>query len=219
MGRLSTSLARLRRPPGPDPQERPDAPAIDPAAPQETSPPPRRVPLPSPGQIRRERRVLLRQREERIRDLGGLMLEMYRRDYFRQDLVVERCNELTELDERLHEMDALLAASTAGRRLGGSRCACGAPVIWGSHFCANCGRPVGEAPVVTCPGCGGALAADARFCPACGRAVEGEGNVPEAPEPRAQTTQADGSPADEAGPPAEQVPHQEPEPAADPWER
>ena len=33
-------------------------------------------------------------REERLRDLGGLMLEMYRRDQFRQDLLVDRCIEL-----------------------------------------------------------------------------------------------------------------------------
>ena len=55
--------------------------------------PPRRA-LPHPGQLRRERRALLRVREERLRDLGGLMLEMFRRDQFRQDLLVERCDEL-----------------------------------------------------------------------------------------------------------------------------
>ena len=36
--------------------------------------------------------------------------------------------------------------SVAHRREGvGHRCTCGAPIQWGSHFCANCGRPVGEA--------------------------------------------------------------------------
>ncbi|MFY9578354.1 MAG: hypothetical protein WAQ33_03445, partial [Gaiellaceae bacterium] len=86
--------------------------------------PPRR-PLPHPGLLRRERRALLRAREERLRDLGGLMLEMYRRDQFRQDLLVERCEELVVLDERLQELDTLLAAAVSSRRPApAARCAC-----------------------------------------------------------------------------------------------
>jgi Double zinc ribbon len=136
--------------------------------------PPRR-PLPHPGQLRRERRALVRVREERLRDLGGLMLEMFRRDQFRQDLLVERCDELIALDERLQELDTLLAATASARRAAPpARCACGAPVVWGSHFCANCGRPVAATPpVVACAKCGTALAAEAKFCAVCGQAVEG----------------------------------------------
>jgi hypothetical protein len=132
--------------------------------------------LPHPGQLRRERRALLRVREERLRDLGGLMLEMFRRDQFRQDLLVERCDELVALDERLQELDTLLAAAVSVRRAAPpARCACGAPIVWGSHFCANCGRPVtATPPVVTCAQCGGALAADAKFCAVCGKAVAPE---------------------------------------------
>ncbi|HMI21466.1 MAG TPA: zinc ribbon domain-containing protein [Gaiellaceae bacterium] len=134
---------------------------------------PQRRSLPHPGQLRRERRALLRVREERLRDLGGLMLEMFRRDQFRQDLLVERCDELVALDERLQELDTLLAASVSARRPApAARCACGAPLVWGSHFCANCGRPVtATPPVVACVKCGTALAADARFCAVCGEAV------------------------------------------------
>jgi hypothetical protein len=134
--------------------------------------PPRRA-LPHPGQLRKERRALLRVREERLRDLGGLMLEMFRRDQFRQDLLVERCDELIALDERLQELDTLLAASVSVRRAApAARCACGAPLVWGSHFCANCGRPAAATPpVVGCPHCGSALAADAKFCAVCGKAV------------------------------------------------
>jgi hypothetical protein len=134
--------------------------------------PPRR-PLPHPGQLRRERRALLRVREERLRDLGGLMLEMFRRDQFRQDLLVERCDELVALDERLRELDTLLAAAVSVRRAAPpARCACGAPLVWGSHFCANCGRPVeATPPVVACAACGSAVPAEAKFCAACGQAV------------------------------------------------
>ena len=137
---------------------------------------PQRRSLPHPGQLRRERRALLKVREERLRDLGGLMLEMFRRDQFRQDLLVERCDELVALDERLQELDTLLAAAVSVRRAAPSaRCACGAPIVWGSHFCANCGRPTtATPPVVACMQCGTALAADAKFCAVCGRAVEPE---------------------------------------------
>jgi Double zinc ribbon len=111
----------------------------------------------------------VRAREERIRDLGGLMLEMYRRDQFRQDLLVEQCLEIVSVEERLGEIDTLLEASISARRQGlGVRCECGAPIVWGSHFCANCGRPVGDEPVVACPSCGSALPADAKFCANCG---------------------------------------------------
>jgi hypothetical protein len=88
--------------------------------------------LPPPAQLRRDRRTLLRVREQRIRDLGGLMLEMYRRDQFRQDLVVDRCAELV----------ALLSTALSLRHRPAARCECGAPILWGSKFCASCGRAV-----------------------------------------------------------------------------
>lgn len=129
---------------------------------------PVRRPLPPTGQLRRERRALLRQREERIRDLGGLVLEMIRRDEFREDLVYEQAADLIGLEDRLHELEALLAAATSVRRAPPSaRCACGAPILWGQHFCANCGRPAGEA-IVACTNCGRALSADAKYCASCG---------------------------------------------------
>jgi hypothetical protein len=75
------------------------------------------------------------------------MLEMYRRDQFRQDLLVDRCVELGQLEERLAELDALLAAALSrGKTRPAARCECGAPIFWGSKFCAQCGRPVAEAP-------------------------------------------------------------------------
>ena len=127
---------------------------------------------PAPGTLRRERRAMVRTREERIRDLGGLMLEMYRRDQFKQDLLIEQCLEVISIEERLREIDTMLEAATTARHEGvGIRCTCGAPILWGSHFCGNCGRPVGAEPVVSCPNCGNALAADAQFCPNCGTPV------------------------------------------------
>ena len=116
--------------------------------------------------------MILKAREELLRDLGGLAMEMYRREQFREDLLSEQARDIANLEARLHELDSMLAAAAAGRRTTASRCPCGAPIIWGSHFCANCGRPVGEEPVVACSGCGHPLPADAEFCPSCGRAAE-----------------------------------------------
>lgn len=121
-----------------------------------------------PAVLKREQRTLLREREERIRDLGGLVFEMFRRDRFRVELVTERCADLTALEQRLSELDALLSAS----RRGGLRCECGAPLSWGAHFCANCGRPAGSRPVVSCARCGAPLPAEAKFCGSCGSTVE-----------------------------------------------
>jgi Double zinc ribbon len=126
----------------------------------------------------------MRVREERLRDLGGLVLEMYRRDQFRQDLLIERCDELLALDDRLQELDTLLAASVSSRRPApAARCVCGAPIAAGSHFCGNCGRPVGAAPaVVACANCGAPLPADAKFCAACGHSLTAAAEEPEAEE-------------------------------------
>ena len=116
--------------------------------PEEASPAPpaaravRRA-LPPAGQLRRERRTLLQARERRLRDLGGLMVEMYRRDQFRQDLIVDRCLELARIDERLAELETLLTvAASRGRVREAARCECGAPLFWGAKFCGQCGRAV-----------------------------------------------------------------------------
>ena len=163
-------------------------------------PQPRRA-LPPPGVIRRERRDLQRTREEKLRDLGGLMLEMYRRDRFREDLLAERCNELLGLDARLHELDEMLAA--ARRRVPAGRCECGAPLPWGSHFCPNCGRPAGAAGR-RLPECGHPLPADAHFCANCGAAARRAGAAePEAPpEPSPSAEPAGDAGADDGAPDA-----------------
>jgi hypothetical protein len=98
---------------------------------------------PHAGLLRREQKALLRAREERLRDLGGLLVEMYRRDQFRQDLLVDRCVELAQLDERIADLDTLLTvAASRGRVREAARCECGAPLFWGSKFCGQCGRAV-----------------------------------------------------------------------------
>jgi hypothetical protein len=90
---------------------------------------------PHAGLLRREQRALLQVREDKLRDLGGLLVELYRRGSFREDLLAESCAELVGIDARLVEIDELLHAK---RNV--PHCTCGAPILRGSHFCANCGR-------------------------------------------------------------------------------
>ena len=99
---------------------------------------------PTTSDLRRERRALLLLREERLRDLGGLTLEMYRRDQFNEELVLERCAELVAIEARVSEIDAILAGARGLRRRPGTICVCGAPMLIGARYCPSCGRLVGE---------------------------------------------------------------------------
>jgi hypothetical protein len=121
-------LSRLRSPDtaAPEPDE---APAPIPAR-----------PLPA-GVLRRERRALERAREQAVRDLGGLVFELYRHGRFREDLVAEQCAALVGIDDRIDEIGELLAT----RRRPLPQCECGAPLLPGARFCASCGRPVAAA--------------------------------------------------------------------------
>ncbi len=125
-------------------------------------------PLPS---LRRERMELTRAREIELRDVGGLALEMVRRERFKPDLLRRRCAEVLGLEQRIQELDSLLAAAeVAARRPGAEVCGCGALIVRGAHFCSHCGRPARETPpVVACSHCREPLPADANFCTLCGR--------------------------------------------------
>jgi hypothetical protein len=172
---------------------------------EQAAPSPRLRRAPSPGALRRERRAIVKAREERIGHLGGLTLEMYRRSSFRDELLMEQCREIIALEQRLHELDSMLEAVAVARGAPAT-CDCGAPVPWGSHFCANCGRPVGGEAVVACQGCGHPLPADASFCANCGRAaevVDDTGEVQPGAAPAADET----------------IVHAVVERGSDPWER
>ena len=55
--------------------------------------------------------------------------------------------QVAALEARIHELDVLLGDRRPGPApTRSARCECGAPLLWGSRFCANCGRPV-PAPV------------------------------------------------------------------------
>ena len=102
-----------------------------------------------------------------------MVMATYRRSTFRDELLIEGCREIVALEERINDLDAMLASFASTRRAP-TTCECGAPVPWGSHFCANCGRPVGAEAVVACENCGHPLPADAKFCAGCGREASRE---------------------------------------------
>lgn len=133
---MASLLERFRRPRAADAAEAP------------VEPRPRGRRPPAPGLLRRERRQLARMREQAIRDLGGLVLEMYRQDRFRQDLVYEHATTIVAMEERLFQIDQMLAASAArGGPAGAAQCAqCGAALFAGARFCPSCGHPVATAP-------------------------------------------------------------------------
>jgi hypothetical protein len=183
-GRFASLFAR-RPPPPTDGTPPPEGESAPPSAPRQRRP----VPL------GRERRELARQREIEIRDVGGLALEMARRDSWRYELLASRCAEVLGLEERIHELDSMIAAvQVASRGLGAELCSCGAPILRGAHFCSHCGRPAAETPpVATCSHCGQPLPAEVNFCPVCGNAVAaeeyeaeraGDGTMVEPPPPR-----------------------------------
>jgi len=108
---------------------------------------------PAASDLRRERRALLLLREDRLRELGGLTLEMYRRDHFNDTLIIERCAELVAIEARASEIDALLQGARGLRRRGAAICTCGAPLLIGARFCPSCGRSlIDEAAVVEAEG-------------------------------------------------------------------
>ena len=59
-----------------------------------------------------------------------------------RDYVLSGCKELLALEERLAELEALLAVAVSARTRRAARCECGTPILWGSRFCAHCGRPI-----------------------------------------------------------------------------
>lgn len=100
-----------------------------------------------PARLRRDRRKLMAQREERLYHLGGLAFELFRRERLSEPAMVRRATEVAEIDAAVREIDDMLTGS-------GGRARRSAP-------------PLPEPPAV-CPACGTEHAADARFCPACG---------------------------------------------------
>ena len=124
----------------PQPSAEPTAPAPAPA---------RRPGLRERGRLRRRVRYLRKLRELELRDLGGLVFDMYRFSSKRQDLVREKLSvmfghdaELRELQGRLGDPRRIVEVREPG--VGGTCPACGALHSTDARFCSQCGRPLGK---------------------------------------------------------------------------
>jgi len=152
----------------------------------------------SRGRLRRRVRFLRRARELMLRDLGGLVYEIRRREHDAPALLDDRVRRLTAVDAELRELEAELGLPR--------------------------GETVLRVPGVggTCPECGELRPSDAKFCSACGHAFDAAkpaaavpaAAVPAAAVPAAAVPAADVPAADvpAADVPAADVPADKPAP-------
>ncbi len=108
-----------------------------------------RLGLTQRGRLRRQIRFLRKQRELQMRDLGGLIFDMYRFGSKRQDLVREKLKLMFEADRELRAFEAMLG----GRRgplevrepgVGGSCPRCLTLYSTDAHYCWRCGLALTE---------------------------------------------------------------------------
>jgi Tfp pilus assembly protein FimV len=108
---------------------------------------------------RRERAELERRLAQLREDLGGLAIEMARRDRFNHSLLERRAGEAVAVERAIHELDARVAATGLARNPIDAEgmeetlvtapvtvlCTrCGAGLIGDVNFCGYCGAPRGD---------------------------------------------------------------------------
>jgi hypothetical protein len=152
------------------------------------------------------RRRLVSAREATLRDLGGLMLEMYKRNRFREELLLDKCEEVLAIEVEIAHIDQrlfqLAPPNAAGMRPIG-RCECGAPIHPGQNFCGVCGRSFATLTQSrNCDRCGSGLRPGDAFCSTCGNQAPDVLEAIEAPVGARQSTSTtpsfDALPADAA---------------------
>lgn len=104
-----------------------------------------------PGRIRADVKLwqLAREREARIRDLGGLALEMVRRERLNPDLLAAEAGRILELERLAAEVDSPPPPPGQEPERDGVTevlCTCGWALEPGSRFCPHCGRPTAPGP-------------------------------------------------------------------------
>jgi hypothetical protein len=101
------------------------------------------------GTLRKERAGLARRYQELRGDLGGLLIEMARRDQFNFHLLRLRAAEAVAVEQRAQEIDGQLTVHAATGRTS---------------------LPPGTVAMTakTCTTCSGAIPTDANFCAYCG---------------------------------------------------
>lgn len=102
--------------------------------------------------MRKERAGLARRYQELRGDLGGLLIEMARRDHFNFHLLRLRAAEAVAVEQRAREIDGSIAVQAASAKsalpagtvaMTAKRCAsCSGSIPADANFCAYCGAPV-----------------------------------------------------------------------------
>jgi hypothetical protein len=113
----------------------------------------------SPGELRRRRKRIVEERELALFHLGGLAVELRRRELLPEGPMRTRADQVAAMDESLHEIDARLEELAAERRERGRRpqredfsgtvgncLACRAPFSTGARFCWQCGTRLAPKP-------------------------------------------------------------------------
>ena len=103
------------------------------------------------------------------------MLEMYKRNRFREELLLDKCEEVLAIEVEIAHVDQrlfqLAPATASGQRPIG-RCECSAPILPGQNFCAVCGRAFATLTQSrSCVSCGSGLRTADAFCATCGSAA------------------------------------------------
>jgi hypothetical protein len=108
-----------------------------------------RLGLTQRGRLRRRIRFLRKQRELQLRDLGGLIFDMYRFGSTRQDLVREKLAPMFEADRELRAFEAMVGGRQPTLEVrepgvGGSCPRCLTLYSTDAHFCWRCGLALTE---------------------------------------------------------------------------
>jgi hypothetical protein len=112
---------------------------------------PSAAPAKAAGDMRKERAGLARRYQELRGDLGGLLIEMARRDQFNFHLLRLRAAEAVAVEQRAKEIDGQLTLQAASGRqslpagtvaMTAKKCGkCSGSIPADANFCAYCGTP------------------------------------------------------------------------------
>jgi hypothetical protein len=105
------------------------------------------------GRMRRRLRKLVRLRDAKLRELGGLVLELERLGRENPELVAARTGELRTIDDEARELAAALRderdlSEVLAAGITGTCSECGALMSTDDRYCARCGTAASESTLV-----------------------------------------------------------------------
>lgn len=121
----------------------------------------------SMGGAKSQKKNLLQEKQKILCYLGMAAYNLYREGKLEHDALEEDLTKLTEIDDRLDELDKIIEKLESMKRPK-NICECGTKLSKNDQFCPNCGKKVKD--VILCK-CGKELSADTKFCNQCGADV------------------------------------------------